>query len=391
MFRIAGTGCSLLDIIYAEVDFASPEFAGFRSRRPGDGGLEPGKLVFTEDFERFAGLPCLEALGRITGGRAPHATNIGGPGVVALINAVQLLDPEKFAVRFVGSIGADDLGTQLRRQLARTPLNTTDYRNKPGITPFTYVLSDPGHGGGGERTFVNNIGTAWSLSPEDLDEGFFRADLVAFGGTALVPPVHDALDTLLPRARRAGAFTVVNTVYDFRNQRRDPVGPWPLGASHQGYAATDLLIADREEALRLSGQATVAAALSWFLARGVGAAVATEGIRDIEVAVGSSRYAPLKSSSFPVSRSVVRELEAHPERRGDTTGCGDNFAGGVIASLARQLESGRARLDLQEAVAWGAACGGLACFHMGGVFVETRPGEKRDRVNACLEADLGLR
>ena len=391
MFRIAGTGCSLLDIIYAGVDFASPAFANYRSRRPGDGGLEPGKLVFTEDFEDFSGQPCLEALGRITGERPPHATNIGGPGVVALINAVQLLDPEKFAVRFVGSIGTDELGAQLRRQLAATPLDIRDYLKKPGTTPFTYVLSDPGHGGGGERTFVNNIGTAWSLTPEDLDDEFFQADLVVFGGTGLVPPLHDALDQLLPRARSGGALTVVNTVYDFRHQRLDPRGPWPLGASHDSYAATDLLIADREEALRLSGQGSVSAALGWFVTQGVGAAVVTDGMRDIHVAVGSSLYSPLKEDHFPVSRSVVRELEAHPERKGDTTGCGDNFAGGVITSLARQRESGRACLDLREAVAWGAACGGLACFHMGGVFVETRPGEKRARVQACVEADLELR
>lgn len=389
MFRIAGTGCSLLDIIYAQVDFGSPSFAPYRSRLPGDGGLKPGKLVFTEDFERFSGQPCLEALGVITGGRAPHATNIGGPGVVALINAVQLLDPARFDVRFVGSIGADELGAQLRRQLARTPLDTSSYLEKPGTTPFTYVLSDPGHGAGGERTFVNNIGTAWSLGPDDLDSEFFRADLALFGGTGLVPPLHDALDTLLPRAKNAGAFTVVTTVYDFRNQRRDPAGPWPLGASAASYAATDLLIADREEALRLSGQTSVSAAVAWFRARSVGAVVVTDGMNDIEAAAGS-RFVPLGTGRFPVSRSVVAELAAHPERKGDTTGCGDNFAGGVVTALAQQLEAGRKPLDLGEAIAWGAACGGLACFHMGGVFTEERLGQKLARVKACLEADQGV-
>ena len=57
MTRIAGAGCSLLDYICADVDFTSAAFAAYRSRDPGDGGLEPGMLVFGEDFERFAGRP----------------------------------------------------------------------------------------------------------------------------------------------------------------------------------------------------------------------------------------------------------------------------------------------------------------------------------------------
>lgn len=388
MFRISGAGCSLLDLIYANVDLSAKAVAPYRSRSPGDGGLESGRLVFTEDFERFAGRGCLEALAEITGGQTPQ-TNIGGPAVVALINAVQLLDPARFSVRFVGTLGRDALGDQLRRLLALTPLDTSSYCEKPGLTPFTYVLSDPGHGGGqGERTFVNNIGTAWSLTADDLDDEFFESDLVVFGGTGLVPRLHDALDVLLLKARAARALTVVTTVYDFRSQRSNPTRRWPLGSSDRSYALIDLLIADLEEALRLSGASTGRAAVEWFVAQGVGAVLVTDGARPIEAAAASPLFLPLSSPTLPVSRWVLRELEAHPERRGDTTGCGDNFAGGVLASLANQSEAGHSPLDLEEAAAWGAACGGLACFHVGGVFREDFPGQKRQKVEACVEADL---
>ena len=47
-FTIAGTGCGLLDYIYGQVNFASEAFQRCRSRTHGDGGLEPGKLSFTE-------------------------------------------------------------------------------------------------------------------------------------------------------------------------------------------------------------------------------------------------------------------------------------------------------------------------------------------------------
>ena len=54
-FTIAGTGCGLLDYIYGQVDFESPAFQRCRSNAHGDGGLEPGKLSFTEDFETYTG------------------------------------------------------------------------------------------------------------------------------------------------------------------------------------------------------------------------------------------------------------------------------------------------------------------------------------------------
>jgi len=392
-FRLAGTGCCLLDIIHAKVDFSSPLMEPYRSHTAGDGGLEPGKLVFNEDFERFSGEACLPALAKLTGGREPDARNIGGPGVVALIHAAQLLDPVRFDVQFTGTLGHDNVGDELARLLERTPVSPQGFVTMPGVTPFTYVLSDPSYDSGrGERSFLNNIGTAGLLRPDDLPADFLEADLVVFGGTGLVPQIHDALDDLLPRAKANGAFTVVNTVYDFRNQRRNPNARWPLGSSDRSYAATDLLIADHEEALRLSGTSSVDDALTFFISKGVGAAVVTNGVRDIEVAVGSPRFQQVGRWSMPASRAIVDELARYPERKGDTTGAGDNFAGGVLVCVAMQLAAGRrsvpreGAIDLQDAVAWGAVSGGGACFHMGGVDYETRRGDKLARLEPYLKA-----
>ena len=384
MIRISGAGCVLVDVIYADVDFLSSDFENSRSKRPGDGGLEPGKLVFTDDFDTFTGRPCLESLGAITQGRQAHATNIGGPGIVALINAAQLLELSNFEVNFVGAIGADEFGAELGRQLARTPLSPRGLKLKSGLTPFTYVLSDPRYANGrGERTFVNNIGTAWHLTPEDLDEDFFASDFVVFGGTGLVPGLHDHLDTLLQRAQQAGAFTLVNTVYDFRNEKRNPAGRWPLGSSDASYRFIDLLVADREEALRLSGESRVGSALDWFVGHGVGAAAVTDGVHDIEFRVSSPRFRKPEAQTSKVCQQVLHDLADNPHLKGDTTGCGDNFAGGLLTSLALQKERGKT-LDLEEALRWASTCGGLACYHMGGVFHENFPGEKRQRVNELL-------
>ncbi len=380
-FTIAGTGCGLLDYIYGQVDFESPAFQRCRSNAHGDGGLEPGKLSFTEDFESFTGRKLDAVLGEITAGKPVDAVNIGGPSIVAMIHAAQILDPARFAIRYVGAVGDDDEGAELRRQLARTPLGNATSAElivKSERTPRTVVLSDPRFDHGrGERSFINTIGTAGQLAEDDLDAAFFAADLVAFGGTAITPGLHNRLDRLLARARKNGAFTVVNTVYDFHAQQQNPTGRWPLGASDDGYRLTDLLLTDLEEALHLSGSETLDDALAFFIAQGVGAVIVTNGSRDVALRIGSERYKPCAASRLPVSQAIVAELAAHPERKGDTTGCGDNFVGGVIADVARQLEAGAAQIDLTEAIAWGAVSGGLACFSFGGVHYESQPGEKR--------------
>ena len=379
-FTIAGTGCGLLDYIYGQVDFESAAFQRCRSKTHGDGGLEPGKLSFTEDFEAFTGRDLDATLAEITAGKPVDAVNIGGPSIVAMIHAAQILDPARFAIRYVGAVGDDDEGAELRRQLARTPLGNATSAElivKSERTPRTVVLSDPRFDHGrGERSFINTIGTAGQLAEDDLDAAFFAADLVAFGGTAITPGLHNRLDRLLARARKNGAFTVVNTVYDFHAQQQNPTGRWPLGASDDGYRLTDLLLTDLEEALRLSGSETLDDALAFFIAQGVGAVIVTNGSRDVALRIGSERYKPCAASRLPVSQAIVAELAAHPERKGDTTGCGDNFVGGVIADVARQLEAGASQIDLTEAVAWGAVSGGLACFSFGGVYYETHRGEK---------------
>ena len=69
----------------------------------------------------------------------------------------------------------------------------------------------------------------------------------------------------------------------------------------------------------------------------------------------------------------------HPERTGDTTGCGDNFVGGIIASVAKQLLNQPDQpVNLEEAIALGIVSGGYACFYHGGTCYEDYPGQKKE-------------
>jgi hypothetical protein len=67
MIRIAGVGCALADFLYTKVDFKSPGFSKYISVNSGDGGLSPGKLVFTEELQKFANKPYSEILKDIIG------------------------------------------------------------------------------------------------------------------------------------------------------------------------------------------------------------------------------------------------------------------------------------------------------------------------------------
>ncbi|MFP3040513.1 carbohydrate kinase family protein [Treponema primitia] len=378
---IHGTGCCVIDFLYPSIDFTAPSFQQALSRKDGDGGLSPGRLVFAEDFERFMGKPYETALRDISGGIPPASRSLGGPSVVSLTHAAQVLR-EKAQVCFFGIRGSDETGELVDASLSRLPFREYRLLKKPAAAPRTDVFSDPHYDNGhGERTFINLLGAARNFDPTDLGDNFFDADIIAFGGTALTPSIHDGLTGLLKRARENGAVTVVNLVYDYRSEINTPGRKWKLGTGDDAYPSIDVLIADRDEALKTSGCSSSEDATAWFLSRGTGAVLITEGARSIRIAAGKGVCNPLETQTLPVCEEVNRELADFPERRGDTTGCGDNFAGGIIAGIAEQLAlAPRGKIDLREACILGTAAGGFACFTVGGVFYETYPGEKRERL-----------
>lgn len=386
-FIISGTGCALVDYLYKPVCFTDEVFNRFMSQQPGDGGLTPGKLVFTEEFEKFSKEAYKDTRNLITRGKEPVALNIGGPSIVSLIHAAQMLHGLDAEVYFFGSKGNDQGGRFIDERLKATPLKVGKYKTGNLYTPFTDVLSDPDYDGGhGERIFVNNIGAAWEFMPGDLDERFFMSNIVVFGGTALVPNIHNSLDELLEKAKSNNAITIVNTVYDFLNEKKDPSKPWPLGKSPQTYNNIDLLVADMEEAYRLSGSTSVEAALSYFQSTGVGAAIITHGSKPVHFFAQNQLFGNVPVSQLPVSERVIGELTSEEKRTGDTTGCGDNFVGGVIASIAIQLmQEDKSQADLTDAIAFGVVSGGFACFYNGGTYYEAIRGEKAGKIGGYYD------
>jgi sugar/nucleoside kinase (ribokinase family) len=380
---ISGTGCALADYLYNGISFDSSDFRKLLSKNTGDGGLSPGKLVFTEELEKFAGMKYGDIIRKLIGDREPDAVNVGGPSLVSLIHAAQLLDSDEYEVKFFGLAGTDETAGKIFEIIRQTPLNINNYQQThQNYTPFTHVFSDPEYDHGhGERTFVNNIGAAWELFPDQLSDEFFQSQIICFGGTGLVPQIHDGLTGLLKKSRERGCITVVNTVFDFRNEKKNPGQPWPLVSTLEDYQLIDLLIMDCTEALAISGRKTIDDAAEFFISTGVSSFIITNGAQELVARSQGGLFKVTDLVRLPVSKKVTGELRSNPLQKGDTTGCGDNFAGGVIASLAWQLKGKKkGQSDLTEALTWGIASGGFCCFTIGGTYIEQAPGEKKEKV-----------
>lgn len=392
-FSVAAVGCSLVDYLFPNASFSSPVFKRYASHSPGDGGLTPGHLVFAEDFARFHNGTLDEAMRAIVGSTIPAARNVGGPAIIALIHVAQSLarthaqGNNKVNCYFYGARGRDEVGQWLA-ETGRAYVNMDNYREYDAPTPSTWVLSDfSAANGQGERLFINTLGAAAIPDGSELESDFFSADLCLFAATALMPTLHARLGGLVRRAQSAGALTVVGTVYDFWNESRNRT-PWPLGEDNDAMKHTDVLLVDQEEALRISGASNEQEAMSSFLKRGVGAVLITHGAEPITIASSGRVFDFSGIRSYPIAALHTSLLDKAGKPLGDTTGCGDNFLGGITAGLARFLADGceRGRIPTDEVLAEGAIAGAVARGTLGGLFRESHPGQKADLLAIMRES-----
>lgn len=387
-FKVSITGCGLGDFVYNDIDFASAEFKKYQSKKVGDGGLHPGNLVFAQELERFAGKPFKEILEEIAGKRSYNTFNIGGPALVSMIGATQLLYDTNVVVQYYGARSNDDNGNAIEELLSQLPVNMDNYRVFEGETPYTDVLSDPHYSDGkGERTFINNIACAAEFTPDCLDDNFWNSDMIVFGGTALVPQLHRELTSLLQIANNKNAITLVNTVYDFPNEKLNPTKSWPLGDTLLSLPLIDLLIMDYEESLRISGADTIEEASGFFKSSGSNAFIITHGANPTYLYSSGQLFAAIETT-LPICNWIASEFAHNPQLKGDTTGCGDNFTGAVIASVVKQLMNNKNNLSLVDAAILGTVSGGFTCYYIGGTYFENEMGERTKRMNAMLERYL---
>jgi sugar/nucleoside kinase (ribokinase family) len=152
------------------------------------------------------------------------------------------------------------------------------------------------------------------------------------------------------------------------------------------FGLIDVLIMDCEEAMKISGTSNIEDAARFFASTQVSAFIITNGANQLYAKSNGALFKKTEILKFPVSKMIANEIKIKPELRGDTTGCGDNFAGGIISSLALQLQNtAKGTFNLTEAVSLGISSGGFCCFTVGGTYLEPFPGEKRQRIQAIQE------
>jgi sugar/nucleoside kinase (ribokinase family) len=262
-------------------------------------GLQKGTMTLV-DGERAAAVyssmgPGVEVSGGSAANTAAGVASLGGRAA------------------FVGKVADDELGRIFTHDLRATGVAYSTPPAASGVgTARCLILVTPD----AERTMNTFLGVAAKLGAVDIDEGMVASSRISYleGYLVGVGAAEGALERTVALAREAGS-TVALTLSD----------PLWVRLNRDAFSAllpsVDVLLANEEEALELTGAAGLEAALDTLAAtcpvvavtRGARGVVATDGKETVAVA------------AEPVDHVV------------DTTGAGDLFAAGFLFGLARDL------------------------------------------------------
>lgn len=250
------------------------------------------------------------------------------------VNTGTVLARLGFPVEVVGKVGQDALGDFLVAELDRRGVGGQGVvRDEQIGTSASMVIVDES----GERRFIHYLGANAALTAADVDTSLFEDAAIVHAGGALVLPGIDGapLAELLRAARRAGALTSLDTVWD-------DTGRW-MELLTEVLPQTDIFLPSRAEARELTGERDPVA-----MARALQAA----GARQVAIKMGAEGCVVVDASGegFHVPAFDVPAVDA--------TGAGDAFAAGFLAGL-RQGWSLRRCAELANAT------GALAVMGMG--------------------------
>lgn len=254
---------------------------------------------------------------------------IGGSGSITAVAAARL----GLRVALAAAVGDDPAGEFMLAQLAREGVSTAAVAvRREAPTGMTVALSE-----GNDRAILTATGAMATLTARDVPASLLAAARhVHVSSYFLVErSLGPGLAALFDAARAGGAGTSLDTNWD-------PAQRWGDGNLRAVLAATDLLLPNETEALRLSGAATLAEAMAVLSSAGP-ALVVKLGARGALWAEGTRRY----------------RAEPPPVTPADTTGAGDCFNAGVITGLLQGL-------GLAGAVTLGCATGAASTLGPGG-------------------------
>jgi sugar/nucleoside kinase (ribokinase family) len=258
---------------------------------------------------------------------------VGGSAAITAVAAARL----GLSVALVAAVGQDPAGEFMRGELARAGVDTSSLAVRAAApTGLTVVLT-----GGTDRAILTAAGAIGSLTASDVPAGLLAGARHVHVSSyfLMADSLGPGLAGLLAGARAAGATTSVDTNWD-------PSGRWGKDTRlRAALAQADLLLPNEAEALALSGQPDLAAAVRVLAGRAGGAArmVVKRGAR----------------GALCADRGGWWQVSLPPATPVDDTGAGDCFNAGLITGLL-------CGQNLPGAAALGCATGVLSTQAPGG-------------------------
>jgi sugar/nucleoside kinase (ribokinase family) len=381
--RLSGTGAWVIDEICDVRSVASDQSVKqYFSSESNPRGIVRGAAILKTDLERQFGQSIDRILGEIlVPGRSQKT--LGGVAAATLIGASQMLEGHGTDVFFYTNVGDDENGRIALDQLSRSPLRLDKVRKKRARCPTSIILNEaPAGDTRQERSFLSesNAGKDLMLDPSDLDNDFYASDISFFASLFWEPRIKADLTRILRKCKESGSITAIGASSD--PNLRGVTRRWELGDREEMYRYLDILVMDKSEALAYSGETELGRAFEYFKKAGVKSFLVTDGLEPTSFFSDGSVFREAEGR-LPTAQSIIRDKETGRLPTGDTVGCGDNFAGGVLASLVTQLESGQ-RPSIEDAAILGNLCGAFASSYPGGTYYEQEAGEKRKRIEAYL-------
>jgi 2-dehydro-3-deoxygluconokinase len=240
-----------------------------------------------------------------------------------------LAPPERLEVRYVSAVGDDALSTEMADFIAAAGIDTAHLRRLPGKTAGLYMISLKG----AERSFTywrdTSAAKLLAADPNALAGALDGVRAAFFSGItlAILSPEHRlALIDALGRVRAAGGWVV----FDPNVRRR----LWPSDDAlraglEAGYRAATVALPTFDDEQALFADASLDDQARRIAGYGVPEFVIKNGADASLVATGDVRVrVPALAAVEPV----------------DTTGAGDSFNAGYLASRLAGLPPGEAAL-----------------------------------------------
>ena len=277
-------------------------------------------------------------------------------------NVLALLSKLGHSTAFIGKVGCDGFGNQLKAALDETGISAEGLCWDEYVhTTLAVVHTLPG--GDRDFSFYRNPGADMCLTAEELNADMIRnCKLFHFGTLSMTDePVRSATYRAIAIAEEAGVLR------SFDPNLRPPLWPSLDAAREQilyGMAHCDILKISDNEIQWLTGEDDFDAGIAWIKAR-------FPQIRLLLLSMG-------KDGSQAVSGSLqVRVPALTCVKAIETTGAGDTFFAGVLHHVLRWGLRDYTEAELRQMLAFANAAAGIVTTRKGALRV--MPGEAEIR------------